>query len=90
VGDWDKTVRIFSLDPDNCLQSICVQGVPTQPESLAMVQMQSGEGANSLFLNIGLNNGISLRSVVDPVTGELSDTRTRFVTIQVKKWLIYL
>jgi splicing factor 3B subunit 3 len=32
-----------------------------------------------MFLNIGLVNGILLRTVVDPVEGSLSDTRLRFL-----------
>lgn len=30
-----------------------------------------------LFLNIGLQNGVLLRTALDAVTGDLSDTRTR-------------
>jgi len=81
VGDWDNTVRVFSLDPEDCLQSLSVQALPTHPESLCIVEMQ-GYGTDSggtLFLNIGLNNGVLLRSVLDSVQGELSDTRTRFL-----------
>ena len=33
----------------------------------------------TLFLNIGLSNGVLLRTVVDPVDGSLSDTRLRFL-----------
>ena len=33
----------------------------------------------TLFLNIGLQNGILLRTVVDNVNGVLSDTRLRFL-----------
>jgi splicing factor 3B subunit 3 len=32
-----------------------------------------------MFLNIGLVNGVLLRTVVDPVEGSLSDTRLRFL-----------
>jgi splicing factor 3B subunit 3 len=71
-------VRIFSLDPENCLQSLCVQALPTHPESLSIIQMASGnDNSGSLFLNIGLNNGVMLRSALDSITGELTDTRTR-------------
>jgi splicing factor 3B subunit 3 len=31
----------------------------------------------TMFLNIGLQNGILLRTVVDTVNGELTDTRQR-------------
>ena len=32
-----------------------------------------------LYLNIGLHNGVLLRTVLDQVTGDLSDTRTRYI-----------
>lgn len=43
--------------------------------------MNSGgnDSVNTLFLNIGLNNGVLLRSVLDNVNGVLTDTRTRFL-----------
>ena len=31
------------------------------------------------FVNIGLQNGVLLRTVLDPVNGQLTDTRTRFL-----------
>ena len=30
-----------------------------------------------MFVNIGLQNGVLLRTVLDPITGQLTDTRTR-------------
>lgn len=94
VGDWENTVRIFSLDSEDCLQSLSVQAVPTHPDSLAIIQMQNSTTSNpstgssasnanapttSLYLAIGLNNGVMLRSALDSTTGELSDTRTRYL-----------
>ena len=35
--------------------------------------------SNTLFLNIGLQNGALLRTVLDPTTGDLLDTRTRYL-----------
>ncbi|ESO03752.1 hypothetical protein HELRODRAFT_100012 [Helobdella robusta] len=35
--------------------------------------------SSGLFLNIGLQNGVLLRTVLDSVTGDLSDTRTRYL-----------
>ena len=32
-------------------------------------------------MNIGLENGVLLRTVIDSTTGDLSDTRTRYVGI---------
>jgi splicing factor 3B subunit 3 len=32
-----------------------------------------------MFVNIGLQNGVLLRTVLDPINGQLTDTRTRLV-----------
>lgn len=34
---------------------------------------------HGLYLNIGLSNGVMLRTMVDPVSGTLTDTRTRYL-----------
>ncbi|KAJ9093536.1 pre-mRNA-splicing factor rse1 [Naganishia friedmannii] len=39
----------------------------------------------TMFLNIGLQTGVLLRTVVDSVNGELTDTRTRFLGSQPAK-----
>ncbi|GAM20196.1 hypothetical protein SAMD00019534_033710, partial [Acytostelium subglobosum LB1] len=36
-------------------------------------------GPGTLFLNVGLKNGIMKRSIIDSLTGEISDTRTRLI-----------
>ena len=73
----------------DCLQPLSMQALPASPESLCMVEMGQGapEGTvgvaadpvsiGGMFLNIGLQNGVLLRTAVDNVTGDLSDTRTR-------------
>ncbi|KER19387.1 CPSF A subunit region [Opisthorchis viverrini] len=93
VGLADNTVRILSLDPSDCLAPLTMQGLPSTPESLCIVEMGVGEPSGPtdenenetlpatgiLYLNIGLINGVLLRVILDPVTGELSDTRTRYL-----------
>uniref|UniRef100_A0AAY5L0G0 Splicing factor 3B subunit 3 n=1 Tax=Esox lucius TaxID=8010 RepID=A0AAY5L0G0_ESOLU len=88
VGLVDNTVRIISLDPSDCLQPLSMQALPAQPESLCIVEMGGVEKEDELgvkgtigflYLNIGLQNGVLLRTVLDPVTGDLSDTRTRYL-----------
>ncbi|KAI9090485.1 CPSF A subunit region-domain-containing protein [Phlyctochytrium arcticum] len=80
VGCDDNTVRVLSLDPDNCLQSLGMQAVSYTPVSLAMVEMMdTGTAAGSLYLNIGLQSGLLVRTTVDSITGALSDTRFRFL-----------
>ncbi|KAH8863280.1 Splicing factor 3B subunit 3 [Schistosoma japonicum] len=93
VGLADNTVRILSLDPSDCLTPLTMQGIPSTPESLCIVEMGTSEPSPStddgdseaipsggiLYMNIGLINGVLLRVILDPVTGELSDTRTRYL-----------
>lgn len=85
VGLYDKTVRVLSLDPDDCLQTLGRQALIAEPESLALVQMGGSGGASdhkTLYMFVGLANGVMLRTVMDNVTGEMSDTRRRFVGSQ--------
>ena len=71
--------------PQDTLQPLSMQALPALPESLCIVEMGGGgegEGAltavGGLFLNIGLTNGVLLRTALDSITGDLSDTRTRW------------
>lgn len=41
-----------------------------------------------MFVNIGLQNGVLLRTVLDPLNGQLTDTRTR--SVLVLAWLVDL
>jgi len=86
VGLADNTVRIISLDVQDCLAPLSMQALPDSPESLCIAEMGGTEGRDGeagvqgqLYLNIGLQNGVLLRTVVDQVTGDLSDTRTRYI-----------
>lgn len=88
VGLSDNTVRIISLDPNDCLSPLSMQALPAPSESLCIVEMGSTEAkeetgetgmVGGLYLNIGLQNGVLLRTVLDTVTGDLSDTRTRYI-----------
>ncbi|GAU95977.1 hypothetical protein RvY_07491 [Ramazzottius varieornatus] len=92
VGLADNTVRLLSLDPQDCLSPLSLQALPAPAESLNIVELGSKdyrreqssladakERRGVLYLNIGLQNGVLLRSVLDPVTGDLSDTRTRYL-----------
>lgn len=61
-----------------------MQALPALPESLCVVEMGGSpeqEGGlvtiGGMFLNIGLQNGVLLRTSLDSVSGDLSDTRTR-------------
>jgi splicing factor 3B subunit 3 len=62
--------------------------LPGIPESVCLIEMKNtgnvgslGIDETQLFLHVGLNNGVLLRTAVDSVTGVLSDSRTRFLGI---------
>ncbi|OJJ82694.1 DDB1/RSE1 family protein [Aspergillus glaucus CBS 516.65] len=83
VGCDDSTVRILSLDPDATLENKSVQALTSAPSSLNIMSMaDSSSGGTTLYLHIGLYSGVYLRTVLDEVTGELSDTRTRFLGVK--------
>lgn len=55
-----------------------MQALPAGAESLCIVEQPFESGAKAaLHLNIGLSNGVLLRTTLDSVTGDLADTRTR-------------
>jgi len=86
VGCDDSTVRILSLDPDSTLENKSVQALTSAPSSLVIMGMQdSVSGGTTLYLHVGLYSGVYLRTVLDEVTGELSDVRTRFLGLKPAK-----
>lgn len=86
VGCDDSTVRVLSLDPDSTLESKSVQALTSPPSSLCIMYMpDTSVGStvkDTLYLHIGLFSGVYLRTVLDTVTGELTDTRTRFLGLK--------
>jgi len=80
VAGTDSTVRMVSLDPEAGLQSLSMQALSAHAESLCLVEMiEEGSELSTLFLNIGLVNGVLMRTVVDVNAGTFSDTRNRFL-----------
>ncbi len=79
MGCDDCTVRILSLDPDSTLESKSVQALTAAPSSLSIMAMEDTTGGSRSFLHIGLHSGVYLRTVLDEITGELTDTRQKFL-----------
>ncbi|KAG9509541.1 Splicing factor 3B subunit 3, partial [Fragariocoptes setiger] len=82
VGLADSTMRIISLDPGTGLSQVAIQALPSTPESVCLVEMGGNRElgtAEQLYLNIGLQNGVLFRTVLDQNTGEMSVTRTRYL-----------
>ncbi|RDB18465.1 Pre-mRNA-splicing factor RSE1 [Hypsizygus marmoreus] len=82
VGCEDQTVRILSLDPETTLETLSLQALTAPASSICITDMldpSMNKVQPTTFVNIGLQNGVLLRTVLDPISGQLSDTRTRFL-----------
>ncbi|PWN89573.1 hypothetical protein FA10DRAFT_147967 [Acaromyces ingoldii] len=82
VGCDDNTVRVVSLDPDSTLATISIQALTAAPNSICVAEMNDmtiDRNHPTFFVNIGLVNGVLLRTILDPTSGQLTDTRTRFL-----------
>jgi len=83
VGADDNTVQIISLDERNTLERLSIQALSALPTSLCIVAMEDvttgRRMASTLYLHIGLENGLYLRTVLDTTDGSLADTRRRFL-----------
>lgn len=82
VGCNDCTVRILSLDPESMLGSKSVQALTAAPSALNIMTMEDSYGGSALYLHIGLHSGVYLRTVLDEITGELTDTQHRFLGLK--------
>lgn len=63
---------------------ISMQALTAPPSSICiadMVDSSIDKNRPSVFVNIGLQNGVLLRTILDPTSGKLTDTRTRFVVL---------
>lgn len=83
VGCSDQTVRIFNLSPDmegNILRSISVQALSAPPSDLSINFMSDKSPRGfSQYLHIGLRTGVYIRSTLEEMTGDIGDTRRRFL-----------
>ncbi|GAA5883317.1 hypothetical protein JCM16303_006687 [Sporobolomyces ruberrimus] len=82
VGCADQTVRIISLDPDSTLETLSLQALTAPPSSIIVAEILDSSIDKyhaTTFVNIGLANGVLLRTVLNTVSRQLTDTRTRFL-----------
>lgn len=91
VGCWDQTVQLLSLDPSDVLGRGPAFGVDSKPTSISLIEMGKDTGGlgetsasaaaslTSLYLHVGSEKGVLLRVAVDPVSGDFSDARRRYL-----------
>jgi len=76
--------RWIRTNPDRWLCRRLRAGLSQPPEHLPkslniMAMEDSASGGSTLYLHIGLHSGVYLRTVLDEITGELTDTRQKFL-----------
>ncbi|GMK57012.1 hypothetical protein CspeluHIS016_0308520 [Cutaneotrichosporon spelunceum] len=82
VGCDNQTVHVISLEPDNTFETLSLQALTAPPSDICLAEMfdtSIDKNRATMFMTIGLVNGVLLRTVVDPIDGSLSDTRLRFI-----------
>ena len=80
VGLTEKLVQVISLDSDDNMGTLARQACNSEPTDIKIVDMETEmvSRESALCMYIGCANGILVRSVLDKVTGEITDARTRF------------
>lgn len=83
VGCGDDSVRIFSLSPDqddSILKQQSVQALSSTPSAICIMAMKDrSPHGESQYLHVGLVSGVYIRTAMDDITGELNETRRRFL-----------
>ena len=85
VGCSDETIQVLSLQPHNCLETLSLQALSANSTSLLMLQND-----NTTMVHIGMDNGLYVRTSIEEISGNLSDTRIKYlgskpVTLSVTK-----
>ncbi|XP_049849343.1 uncharacterized protein LOC126318446 [Schistocerca gregaria] len=84
IADAESKVRIYSLESSGALQSLAIQVLPSKATSLALFTLST----NQLILAIGTQNGLFMRSQVDLSSGQLSDSRKKYLGTRAVRLLI--
>jgi splicing factor 3B subunit 3 len=83
IGCRDQTVRIVSLEPGQLLTQKSSLALKSRPHSVVIQSIKGVDmegkpnGLDDLTLNIGLDDGSSLRVFLDPVTGSVEASPSR-------------
>lgn len=95
LGCWDDTIQLLSLDPADLLVTRSTMKLSARAESVCLVRTDkksatgvvvsgatastSADSTASMYLSIGLVNGVLCRVAVDATAGNLSDSRQRYL-----------
>ncbi|ANZ76486.1 BA75_03511T0 [Komagataella pastoris] len=76
VGCNDMTIKILSTDPESCLEVLSLQALSSIPSDLQITNLEHNTG---YFVHIGLDSGIYIRTLLNSMSGQLSDTRVNYL-----------
>eukprot|EP00049_Salpingoeca_infusionum_P019072 m.360060 g.360060 ORF g.360060 m.360060 type:complete len:1203 (-) comp18864_c0_seq1:145-3753(-) len=78
----DQTVRLVSMEESTCLQTIGMQALPDGgvASSITLIsRKEDGGEPSTIQMYVGLDNGVLVKTAVDAVTGDFSDSRKRYL-----------
>lgn len=75
VASSDETIQVVSLLSHNCFDVLSLQALSAPCSSLLMMPMNQ----DTLYVHMGLANGIYARVNIDIISGKLSDTRLKYL-----------
>lgn len=85
IGTTENTIHILSMNQDSMLEELAVQLLSSTPVSLQMMSMienarvEKSRQISSLYLHIGMRDGIYARIGLDTRTGGFGDVRSAVV-----------
>ncbi|KJP88718.1 hypothetical protein AK88_01599 [Plasmodium fragile] len=84
VGCLDNVVRLLSIEKEKYFNQLSTFILPNNSSAQdicisEMCELGNDKERKLIFLNIGLNNGVLLRSVVDPITGTLTNHYSKYL-----------
>lgn len=74
VGCSDETIQVLSLQGHNCLETVSLQALSANCNSLELVSYK-----DFTIIHIGMVNGLYVWSRMDEITGDISSTRIKYV-----------
>lgn len=75
IASSDETIQVLSLLAHNCFDVLSLQALSATCSSLLMLPMNQ----DTLYVHMGLVNGIYVRVNIDMMSGRLSDTRLKYL-----------
>ncbi|CAN3374388.1 hypothetical protein DIURU_000732 [Diutina rugosa] len=70
VGTKDNEIQVVSLQENSCLEVLSIQALSATPSSLNL---------RGSHLSIGMESGVFVLNQIDPITGDITGTRKKFI-----------